>query len=292
MTTHKSADLDVSVVSRAAIEPSHQDRRGRGGRSAGRWAIWAGLAAGGVVMVFPVYWMLVTAFAPAGSLTNQRARLWPASLTWANLEQAAHDQPVGRWAVNSTIIAVASVALAVVVSLLAGYAFAKFRFRGRNLIFAAILLTIMVPIQVIMVPEFLVVAKLHLVGTLWAVILPRAAEGIAIFISRQFMLSIIDGAGELTIFRRIVLPMCGPLIGVLVILNFVWRWNDFIWPLVALQGQDKFTLPLGLASMQGTYRSPIEAIMAISVISMIPVMVIFAVFQRRFVQGIASTGFK
>jgi len=252
-------------------------------------------------MVFPVYWMLVTAFAPAGSLTNQRARLWPASLTWANLEQAAHDQPVGRWAVNSTIIAVASVALAVVVSLLAGYAFAKFRFRGRNLIFAAILLTIMVPIQVIMVPEFLVVAKLHLVGTLWAVILPRAAEGIAIFISRQFMLSIpselleaarIDGAGELTIFRRIVLPMCGPLIGVLVILNFVWRWNDFIWPLVALQGQDKFTLPLGLASMQGTYRSPIEAIMAISVISMIPVMVIFAVFQRRFVQGIASTGFK
>jgi ABC-type glycerol-3-phosphate transport system permease component len=159
----------------------------------------------------------------------------------------------------------------------------------------------MVPIQVIMVPEFLLVAKLHLLGSLWSVILPRAAEGVAVFISRQFMLTIpdelleaarIDGAGELTVFRRVVLRMCGPLVGVLVILGFVWRWNDFIWPLVALQGQDNFTLPLGLASMQGTYRSPVEAIMAVSVVSMIPVMVTFVVFQRRFVQGIASTGLK
>jgi len=267
----------------------------------GRWVVWAALVAGGVLMLFPVYWMVVTAFAPAGSLTNQRARLWPDRLTWANLEQAWNDQPIGRWAVNSTVIAVVSVALTVLVSLLAGYAFAKYSFRGRTVIFAAILLTIMVPIQVIMVPEFLVAAKLNLVGTLWAVILPRAAEGIAVFIARQFMLTIpdelleaarIDGAGELTVFRRVVLPMCGPLIGVLVILTFVWRWNDFIWPLVALQGQNTFTLPLGLASMQGTYRSPIEAIMAVSTLSMIPVMIIFVVFQRRFVQGIASTGLK
>jgi ABC-type glycerol-3-phosphate transport system permease component len=268
---------------------------------AGRWVVWAALAAGGIVMVFPVYWMFVTAFAPAGSFDRPRARLWPDRLTLANLQQAWNSQPIGRWAVNTTVIAVVSVAITVVVSLLAGYAFAKYRFRGRNLLFAGILLTIMVPIQVIMVPEFLVTAKLHLVGTLWAVILPRAAEGIAIFIARQFMLSIpdelleaarIDGAGELTVFRRVVLPMCGPLVGVLVILTFVWRWNDFIWPLVALPGQNNFTLPLGLASMRGTYRSPIEAIMAVSTISMIPVMVIFVVFQRRFVQGIASTGLK
>jgi multiple sugar transport system permease protein/alpha-1,4-digalacturonate transport system permease protein len=267
----------------------------------GRWVIWALLVAGGIVMVFPVYWMFATAFAPQGSLVDGTLRLWPPRLSLDNLRQAWESQPVARWAVNSTIIAVASVAITVLVSLLAGYAFAKYRFRGRNILFFAILLTIMVPIQVIMVPEFLIVAKLDLVGTLWAVILPRAAEGIAVFISRQFMLAIpdelieaarIDGASELTVFRRVVLPLCGPLVGVLVILAFVWRWNDLIWPLVALQGQQNYTLPLGLQSMHGTFNSPTEAIMAVSVLSMVPVMIIFVVFQRRFVQGIASTGLR
>ena len=269
--------------------------------TAGRWVVWLLLVTGGVVMLFPAYWMFATAFAPANSLLDGSFRLWPPSLTLDNLTEALDTQPIGRWAVNSTVIAAVSVTITVVVSLLAGYAFAKYRFRGRNVIFFAILLTVMVPIQVIMVPEFLVVARLDLVGTLWAVILPRAAEGIAIFMARQFMLAIpdelieaarIDGASELAVFRRVVLPLCGPLVGVLVILAFVWRWNDFIWPLVALKGQQNFTLPLGLASMQGTFRSPVEAIMAVSVLSMIPVMVIFVVFQRRFVQGIASTGLK
>jgi ABC-type glycerol-3-phosphate transport system permease component len=269
--------------------------------NSGRWLVWALLVAGAAVMLFPVYWMAITALAPRDSLLDGRFRLWPDRLTLANFQEAWNAQPVGRWAVNTTIITIISVTITVVVSLLAGYAFAKYRFCGQTPLFLAILLTIMVPIQVIMVPEFLLVAKLHLLGSLWSVILPRAAEGVAVFISRQFMLTIpdelleaarIDGAGELTVFRRVVLRMCGPLVGVLVILGFVWRWNDFIWPLVALQGQDNFTLPLGLASMQGTYRSPVEAIMAVSVVSMIPVMVTFVVFERRFVQGIASTGLK
>ncbi|MEU0533247.1 carbohydrate ABC transporter permease [Amycolatopsis tolypomycina] len=267
----------------------------------GRWAIWALLLAGGLVMVFPVYWMFATAFAPRGSLLDGTFRLWPPSWTLDNLREAVASQPVGRWAVNSVLTTVAGVAITVLVSLLAGYAFAKYRFRGRNVVFLAILLTIMVPIQVIMVPEFLVVAKLDLVGTLWAVILPRAAEGIAVFIARQFMLGIpdelleaarLDGAGELTVFRRVVLPLCGPLVGVLVIVAFVWRWNDLIWPLVALKPDRNYTLPLGLQSMHGTFNSPIEAVMAVSVLSMVPVIVVFLVFQRRFVQGITSTGLR
>lgn len=267
----------------------------------GRWAIWALLLAGGLVMIFPVYWMFATAFAPRGSLLDGTFRLWPPSLTLDNLREAWKSQPVGRWTVNSVITTVAGVAITVLVSLLAGYAFAKYRFRGRNVVFLAVLLTIMVPIQVIMVPEFLVVAKLDLVGTLWAVILPRAAEGIAVFIARQFMLGIpdelleaarLDGAGELTVFRRVVLPLCGPLVGVLVILAFVWRWNDLIWPLVALKPDRNYTLPLGLQSMHGTFNSPIEAVMAVSVLAMVPVLVVFLVFQRRFVQGITSTGLR
>ena len=267
----------------------------------GRWAIWALLLAGGLMMIFPVYWMFATAFAPRGSLLDGSLRLWPPSLTLDNLRQAWESQPVGRWVVNSVLTTVAGVAITVLVSLLAGYAFAKYRFRGRNVVFLAILLTVMVPIQVIMVPEFLVVAKLNLVGTLWAVILPRAAEGIAVFIARQFMLGIpdelleaarLDGAGELTVFRRVVLPLCGPLVGVLVILAFVWRWNDLIWPLVALKPDANYTLPLGLQSMHGTFNSPVEAIMAVSVLAMVPVIVVFVVFQRRFVQGITSTGLR
>jgi multiple sugar transport system permease protein/alpha-1,4-digalacturonate transport system permease protein len=267
----------------------------------GRWVIWALLIAGGLVMIFPVYWMFATAFAPKGALLDGSLRLWPPRLTLDNLRQAWESQPVGRWVANSVLTTVAGVVLTVLVSLLAGYAFAKYRFRGHNVLFLAILLTIMVPIQVIMVPEFLVVAKLNLVGTLWAVILPRAAEGIAVFIARQFMLGIpdelleaarLDGAGELTVFRKVVLPLCGPLVGVLVILAFVWRWNDLIWPLVALKPDTNYTLPLGLQSMHGTFNSPIEAIMAVSVLAMVPVLVVFVVFQRRFVQGITSTGLR
>src|SRR5699024_1424578 len=175
------------------------------------------------------------------------------------------------------------------------------KFPGRDLLFVLILVTITVPIQVIMVPEFVIVNKLGLTDTPWPVILPRSAEAIAIFMARQFMLNIpdeminaarVDGAGELTIFWRIVLPMSGPLIAVLVILTFVWRWNEFIWPLIALPSIDSFTLPVGLNSMDSVYNSATGSIMAVSLISIVPVLLVFLVFQRRFVQGMASTGLK
>ena len=152
-----------------------------------------------------------------------------------------------------------------------------------------------------MVPEFIIVNSLHLTDTPWAVILPRSAEALAIFMARQFMLSVpdeminaarVDGAGELTIFWRIVLPMSGPLIAVLVILTFVWRWNEFIWPLIALPSITSYTLPVGLSSMNSIYNTSTGPIMAVSLISIIPVLVVFLLFQRRFVQGMASSGIK
>jgi ABC-type glycerol-3-phosphate transport system permease component len=276
-------------------------RSKRSSRKPGQWLIWALLAVGAVGMIFPVYWMLVTALSPASQAQKSTFYLWPSSLEWANFVDVWHTQPVGSWLVNSVIIAVLGVALTVAVSLLAGYAFAKYEFWGRDVLFVALLVTIMVPIQVIMVPEFVLVSKLGLVDSPWAVILPRSAEAIAVFMVRQFMLGVpselieaarVDGAGEFRIFMRIVLPLSGPLIGVLVIISFVWRWNDFVWPLIALQGQENYTLPIGLSSMNSLYQSPWESIMAVSLMSLIPTVVIFFLFQRQFVQGVASTGLK
>jgi ABC-type glycerol-3-phosphate transport system permease component len=267
----------------------------------GRWVIWAGLMLGGLVMLFPVYWVLVTAISPGGLAQGTGFRLWPDRVDLGVFGRAFTDQPVTRWLLNSVVIAVASVALSVAVSLLAGYAFAKYRFRGRDPLFALMLVTIMVPIHVIMVPEFVIVSRLGLVNTPWAVVLPTAAQAVTIFMARQFLAGLpdelieaarVDGAGELRIFMRVVLPLSGPLIAVLTILTFVWRWNDFVWPLVALQDPENYTISVGLAALNGTFSHPWDEMMAITLLSMVPVVAVFLAFQKRFVQGIAESGLK
>jgi ABC-type glycerol-3-phosphate transport system permease component len=267
----------------------------------GRWVIWAGLMVGGLVMLFPVYWVLVTALSPGGLAQGTGFRLWPDRVDLGVFGRAFTDQPVARWLLNSAVIAVASVVLSVVVSLLAGYAFAKYRFRGRNALFALMLVTIMVPIHVIMVPEFVIVSRLGLVNSPWAVVLPTSAQAVTIFMARQFLAGLpdelieaarVDGAGELRIFTQVVLPLSGPLIAVLTILTFVWRWNDFVWPLVALQAPENYTISVGLASLNGTFSHPWDEMMAITLLSMVPVVAVFLAFQKRFVQGIAESGLK
>lgn len=294
---------DRPVVDGAAA-PGRRSRRRperRDRMSPGRWALWTVLVLGGLVMMFPVYWVLVTAVSPGGLAQDNGFSLWPRRFDLGVFADAVRDQPIWRWLANSVLIAVVSVLLSVFISVLGGYAFSKYRFRGRNLLFALMLVTIMVPIQVIMVPAFVIISKLGLVNTPWAVILPSAAQAVSIFMARQYLQAIpdelieagrVDGASELAIFARVVLPACGPLVAVLTILTFVWRWNDFVWPLVALQSPENYTISVGLASLNGAYSHPWDQIMAITLISMVPVMVVFFVFQKQFVQGIASTGIK
>lgn len=267
----------------------------------GRWVVWLLLLAGGLLMFFPVYWVFVTAISPGGLAQGSGFSLWPSRIDFGVFARAFQQQPIGVWMLNSVIISAVSVLISVFISLLAGYAFAKYRFRGRNILFGLMLLTIMVPIQVIVVPEFVIISKLGLVNSYWSVILPSAAQGICIFIARQFLVALpdelieaarVDGASEAKIFLRIALPMSGPLIAVLTILTFVWRWNDFIWPLVALQTPDKFTMSVGLNSLNGAYAHPWDQIMAVTLISMIPVIIVFLIFQKQFVQGIAESGLK
>lgn len=284
-------------MSDASLDGSIRPGRGWGGTV----AIWLALAAGAVAMLFPLYWMLATAVRPRSEVFEPIVRLVPGVLTAENFVNIWTRYPVMTWVLNSTFIAVVAVALTVSANLLCGYVFAKFRFPGRDVLFFAILGALMIPIQVILVPEFLVVSWLGLLNSPWGVILPRAAEAFGVFMVRQFMVSIpddlieaarLDGASELRIFRRIVLPLSKPIIAVLVIFTFMWRWNDFAWPLVVLTDQTGFTLPLGLNLLRGEANPDWGAVMALALVSLLPMLAIFLVFQRYLVQGIASTGLK
>ncbi|MFI5014680.1 MAG: carbohydrate ABC transporter permease [Hyphomicrobiales bacterium] len=263
--------------------------------------LWLVLAAGALVMAFPIYWMFATAVRPRTEIFEARVSLLPGNVTFDNFTALWRGYPLLTWVTNSLIIAIVAVALTVFVNLLCGYTFAKFRFAGRNLMFFAILGALMIPIQVILVPEFLIVSALGLLNTHWGVILPRAAEAFGIFMVRQFMVSIpdelleaarLDGAGEFTTFIRVVLPLSRPIIAVLVIFTFMWRWNDFAWPLVVLTDQSMFTLPLGLNLLRGEVNPEWASVMALALLSLLPMLAIFLVFQRQLIQGIAGTGLK
>lgn len=263
--------------------------------------IWALLAAGAVVMAFPLYWMFATAVRAPGDLFSKKFDLVPDEIAWSNFVDAWQKLPWGQFYLNSFVIVAVAVPLTVGINLLAGYAFAKYRFPGRDVIFLLTLSTLMIPIQVVMVPEFLIVSKLGWVDTWWGVVIPRAAEAFGLFMVRQFMRSIpdeliesarLDGAGEFKIFRKIVLPLSWPVIAVLTIFTFMWRWNDFAWPLVVLQERSAYTVPLGLNLMKGQYYADWTGIMGMSLLSIIPLLIVFVFFQRYFIQGIASTGLK
>lgn len=263
--------------------------------------IWLLLACGAAIMFFPVYWMFVTAVRPKDEVFSGSASMIPSSFVWSNFGEAMGRMPFLQWTANSLIIAVIAVIITVTINLLCGYAFAKFRFAGRNILFIGVLSALMIPIQVIIVPLFLVISELGLLSNYWGVILPRAAEAFGIFMVRQFMVSIpddlleaarIDGASELSIFFKVVVPLSKPIIAVLVIFTFMWRWNDFALPLVVLMHQDMYTVQLGLNILRGQYNTEWTTIMAIALLSLTPMLIIFTFFQRYFVQGIASTGLK
>lgn len=263
--------------------------------------IWILLVAGALVMIFPIYWMVVTAFSPLSEAISRNVSLIPRVLTTTNFERAWTSLPWERWYFNSFLVTITSTALTVILNLLAGYTFAKFIFRGRNIFFFLIISTLMVPIQVILVPRFIITANLGLANTYWGVIIPWAAEAFGVFFVRQFMITFpdelleaarLDGAGELHIFYRIVLPLSKPAIAVLTIMAFSWRWNAFIWPLVVLTRQELYTVQLGLNYMKGFYYTEWSQIMAMALLSLIPIVIVFVLFQRYFIEGIAHTGIK
>ena len=256
-----------------------------------------------LVILFPLYWMVVTSLSRQADLYASGLRFWPKHLTFDNFTGPIDQYPVWTWFRNSTVITLGVIVITVVCNLLAGYAFAKLRFRGRDALFLIFLSTMMIPVQAIMIAQFKVSINVGLYGNLWAVILPESATAFGIFLARQFFIAIpdelleaarVDGAGQLRTFVTIVLPLCKPLIAVLTLLTAMNEWNAFAWPLVILFGNDQlFTLPIGMVTdLQSQFGSNYGALMAMSLLMIAPLVILFIVFQRYFVQGLARSGIK
>ncbi|MDQ0733876.1 carbohydrate ABC transporter permease [Arthrobacter agilis] len=255
----------------------------------------------GLVMMFPLYWMITIAFSPSADVVSRELHIWPSEWTLDNFRTIFGNFPTTTWFGNSVVVTAIITVLTVSVNLLAGYAFAKLDFRGKGFVFLLVLSTMMVPVQVLMVAQFRLVTELGIYGTFWAVIFPSAASAFGIFLARQFIIAIpdelmeaarMDGAGAVRIFLQIVLPLCKPLVAVLVLLTVMYQWNDFAWPLIALKDAQLFTLPIGLLYLQGQYGADYGAIMALALLSITPIVLMFLAFQKYFVQGLARSGIR
>jgi multiple sugar transport system permease protein len=252
------------------------------------------------VMAAPLVWMLVTSLSTLEETRRFPPGL-PSSLHWSNYATAWNDSPMAHWLLNSAIVSVTCVVSNLVLCSLAGYAFARLRFPGSSVVFIAILATLMVPFQVVMIPTLLIVKYLHLVDTLPALILPNLTTAFGIYLLRQFFVSLpveleeaalIDGASRLRVLRSVLLPLMGPPLTTVAILTFLSVWNDFLWPLVAIATPDNMTVQLGLSTYQSAHYTNWPVLMAATMISQIPVLVLFLVGQRWFVRSIADSGIK
>jgi multiple sugar transport system permease protein len=254
-----------------------------------------------VAMVIPLVWMLVTSLQTLDETRHYPPTLMPTSLELHNYTDVLQQAPFARWFVNTLVVTVVVVLGNLLFCSLAGYAFARIRFVGRELVFVLILATLMVPFQVVIIPTFLIVKTFGLIDTLGALILPNMASAFGIFMLRQFFRTLpieleeaarIDGASRLGILLKIVLPLSGPALATLAVIMFMWTWNDFLWPLITIYSPNNMTLQLGLATFQGAHQTNTNLLMAANVMSMLPVLLLFFLAQRYFVRGIATTGLK
>lgn len=253
-----------------------------------------------LVMATPLLWMILTSLSTEAETRRFPPGL-PSGLHFENFSQAWSQEPFGHWLLNSALVSIVCVVSNLLFCSLAGYAFARIRFVGRGVLFVLLLATLMVPFQVVMIPTLLIVKHLGLVDTLPGLIVPNLATAFGIYLLRQFFLSlpleleeaaVIDGAGRLRILFSILLPLMGPPLATLGVLTFLWSWNDFLWPLVVTSSPEVMTVQLGLASFQGGHFTNWPVLMAGTLISQLPLFVLFLLGQRYFVSSIATTGIK
>ena len=248
-----------------------------------------------VLSLGPLAWMMSVSFMQAGEANTFPPPLLPGSPTLEAYQALFARMGMGRYFANSLLVSVAITLLSLLVNTMAGYAFAKLRFKGRERLFQLLLAALVVPAQVAMLPLFLLMKQLGLVNTYAGVVVPALATVFGIFLVRQYARSIpdelleaarIDGAGELRIFWQVVLPMLKPVLVTLAIFTFMAAWNDFMWPLIVLTGQEHYTLPVALASLSREHIMDVEMMMAGAVVTVLPVLLLFLLLQRYYIQGL------
>lgn len=270
--------------------------------SRGRWILYAVLTILLVVVITPFVWMIMGSFKTQGELLQSPPTWWPETATLDNYTQLFSRLNFKQYFFNSTVVAVCVTAGNLLFCSMLGYALAMLDFKGKKPLFAVVMGTLMIPGVVTFVPLFVLVANIGLIDTLPGLILPFLAAPFGVFLMRQFFLGLpkdlldagrVDGAGELRIFRQIFLPLAGPALATLGILTFLGSWNNFLWPLVVAQQEKTYTLPVALALYStGQNSTQYGLLLAGATVVVVPVLAIFLIFQRRVIEGIATTGIK
>jgi len=257
------------------------------------------LLIGVAAVILPFVYMVASSFetlAQIGALTPQ---FWPNPFDWSNYTDAWNQLPLGRFFVNSLLVAAATTIGQLITSSMAAYAFARLRFRGRSTLFALYLGTLIIPSQVTLIPNYLLVRFLHLHNTYPGLIAPFVVSVFSTFLLRQFFLTIpqdledaarIDGASHFHIYSRIILPLARPALATVVILTFLTSWNNFLWALVVVDSPDLMTVPLGITLFQGQFATQWGPLMAAATLSIVPVMLVYVLAQRYIIEGIALSG--
>lgn len=256
---------------------------------------------GVVLMVTPFLYMISASFKPGSEIYTIPFQFFPDNIYLGNYLLLFGQTNFVRWFTNSAIVAIGRTVIGVVLSLMAGYAFAKFNFRGRNILFVLVIATLTLPIYVILIPLYAMMVRLGWINSYAALIVPFGAQAIGVFLARQYLLGVpnelleaarIDGAGEWNIFWRIILPIAQPVTATMAILFFSASWKDFIWPLIVLNDDKMFTVSLGLPSLIGPYTQEYGAVMAGSFMGTLPILIIFLIMQRRFIEGVMAGAVK
>jgi ABC-type glycerol-3-phosphate transport system permease component len=267
-----------------------------------RWLTALVIACGALTIFFPFFWMAVTAFKTAPEIQRVPLQILPDS--WANLSnyrEAFHRFPFARYLLNSAIVASIAAVSSLVVSSLAGYGFAKFSFPGRDVFFFAIIAILMVPFQSVVVPLYMWVNRLGLLDTYLGIVAPDLVSVFGVFLMRQAIEVIpndyidaarIDGCSELKIFFKVILPSVKPAVATLLIIKFMWNWNEFFWPLVVINSASMKVVTMGLMSFTNMYFIEYNLLTAAAVISILPILTIFLTLQKWVVQAVVMSGLK
>ena len=254
-----------------------------------------------IIIIVPYIWMLMTSFRSTQEIFQNPGTIMPIDWTLDGYINVITNSPFGHWVINSTIVTLTVTAFVIFTSTFGGYIFAKFKFKGKNILFWFILATMMVPYQITMIPVFLIINEINLYDTLWALIVPELVSAFGLFLCRQFCADIpdslceaalIDGAGPLRIYWSVILPLLKPCIGALAIFTFLEVWNEYLKPLIMLSQVDRMTLPLALTFFSNSHIHDIGSVMSASSLIMIPVTVVLLIFQKQFIRGISITGSK
>ncbi len=292
--------MTTLTATRATAEPARA-RRPRGSLS-GRVLLYATLIVLLVLFVLPLVWAVVSSFKARSDIFAYPPSLIPSPGTVENYQSLLGEQPFWPWLLTSTVVAAISTVVSVLLCSLAGFGFAKYRFKGKNLLFDIMFSSLAVPFAVIVVPLFILIAKAHLTTPYFALVVPWVAPAFGIFMMRQYIeqsmpdalldAARVDGCTEFRIFRQVVLPLLRPALGALGVWSFLTSYNSFIWPLIVTSDPDNYTLPLGIQSLFGAEGRQYDLVLAASVLAMIPGLLVFFLLRKQLLDGLTAGAVK